>query len=177
MQSSLKSMFAGVLLVATTLTGTATVAPAGPDRPIIRVMPNVGSDLRIKPGVQDALRDSLRSRCVDLAVFAELRHAGGNTVRIVYGVRNISVADYVSGANQQALVLSRNGRTLEIGRFARLDAGQSLTWTEVVSKPLEFPDTYDAILSIDPDIFQDGNERNDDCNRGNNARQVVVSAT
>ena len=176
MRPSLKSIVFGAMVTVAALAGTASVAPAGSDRLIFQVMPRTGGDLQIAPGVQDALRDSLRSQCVDLAVFVQQRRAYGNTVRITYGVRNISAADYVSGAHQQSLVLSKNGNTMDVGRFARLNAGQELTWTEIVSKPFEFPDTYKAFLSIDPDIFQDGNVRNDDCNRGNNARQVVVNS-
>lgn len=176
MQSTFKTALLGAIVVATTLTSTTNVSLAGPDRPIFEIMPKPASDLPLAPGVQDALRDSLRSHCVDLAVFAQRRNAHGNTVRITYGVRNVSASDYVSAAHQQSLVLSKNGATVEIGRFARLNAGQALTWTEVVPKPFEFPDTYKADLIVDPDIFQDGNERNDDCNRGNNARQIVVNS-
>lgn len=174
MRTTLKSALTGALVAAATLAGTASLA--GSDRPILRLMPMPGITPQITPGVRDTLRDALRPACVDLAVFADQRRLSGNRVRITYGVRNISSVDYVSGANQQSITLARGSRALSNGRFARLNAGQSLSWTVIVPTPFEFPDTYTARYAIDPDIFQDGNAMNDDCNRRNNTRRITVSS-
>ncbi|MCG6903607.1 MAG: hypothetical protein LJE68_13090 [Rhodobacter sp.] len=113
--------------------------------------------------------------CVDLAVFAEQTRVG-DRVRVTYGVRNVSSINYVSGPSQQAIVFAAPGRTLANHAFAGLNAGQSLSWSAIVNRPLEFPSNFSVIYSYDPDLYIDGNTANDDCNRANNQRNITVAS-
>lgn len=165
--------FLRTALAATLVTAAAPVL-AGPDLPMIRINPNVIATPHLKPGVADRI-GTIRIQCVDLAVIAQ-ESRSGSTTRIVFGVRNVSGVDYVSGANQQAVVLSSLGRTVQVGSFGNLSAGQARTWTVNVPNPFEFPSTYDVRYTTDPDIRIDGNRQNDDCNNRNDAGHVVVAA-
>jgi hypothetical protein len=113
-----------------------------------------------------------KAACPDLAVVMAEKNRNGD-IHIVYGVRNVGGADYVTGRNQQTLTVRTPGgvRTFAVGN---LRAGDVRTWSEVY-RPFEFPFTYKGALSFDPDIFLDGNTRNDDCNRSNNRAQLVTS--
>ena len=102
------------------------------------------------------------------------RRLPDSRIQITYGVRNVSTQNYVSGSNQQAILLTRNGRTATNRPFGNLAAGQTLTWSQTVARPFEFPDTYAALYNYDPDLYIDGNPQNDDCNRNNNMRRVEV---
>jgi len=176
MTSSAKSRLLGVAFAAAAIATTATTAPAGPPLPVFQIFPTPIDGPQITPGAREALRDALRSSCVDLAVFANERRLGGNRVQITYGVRNVSSVDYVSGAGQQSIMFSRNSREVQTRNFSRLNAGQTLSWSVTVQTPLEFPDYYKAAFTHGPDLYQDGNELNDDCNARNNAREVVVAS-
>ncbi|MEZ5715113.1 MAG: hypothetical protein R3D85_08050 [Paracoccaceae bacterium] len=140
-----------------------------PTKPI-QIKPQIGLNKHLKAP------DILRRSCVDLAVFASKTRVG-DRVRITYGVRNVSTANYVSGANQQAIVISTYGGAVGTGRFTNLAAGQSRSWSVDVPLAFEFPNTYQVYYSYDPDLYIDGNTANDDCNRANNQREVTVSHT
>lgn len=113
-----------------------------------------------------------KAACPDLAVVMAEKNRYGK-IHIVYGVRNVGSADYVTGRNQQTLMVRTPGGVRTFA-FGNLRAGDVRTWSEVYS-PFEFPFTYKGALSFDPDIFIDGNTRNDDCNRANNRAQLVTS--
>lgn len=162
------------VLAAAVLSAAAAPLLAGPDLIPFQTAPLIGPNIGQAPGVADGV-DGLRStQCVDLAVFAHQRRANGGRALITYGVSNVSDVEFVSGAGQQAVVLSKGSAALASEGFSRLAPGQSLTWQRFVRAPMEFPDTYTAALTHGPDLYTDGNPRNDDCNRHNNARQVQV---
>lgn len=133
-----------------------------------KMQPRVkGIDRVVNPGV-------IRVGCVDLAVFASQANVG-DRVRITYGVRNVSRHDYVSGRSQQAILFSRDGRQLDRKAFGNLGAGRTLSWSALVQRPFEFPNTYKVQYSADPDIAIDGNTANDDCRRANNQSSLQVT--
>ncbi len=174
--TNFKTALFGTLAAAATLAAVAAPPAIGETLKIKRLNPQLGQQIELAPGVRQHLQDSLRSRCVDLAVFVTQRRAHGDRVRVTYGVKNVSTIDYVSGANQQAIVLSRHGSEVGVGRFAQLNAGQSASWSVIVRRPFEIPHTYKAVFSHDPDLFIDGNEMNDDCNRANNSGETLVTS-
>ena len=158
-------------ILALALAGAASMAAAGgPTLNLDGMQIRPKATLELAPGVADALRTT----CVDLAVFARQVPLGSSRVRIVYGVQNVSGADYVSGANQQSVAISRPGGPSYNHAFGSLAAGQSRSWSLVVQKPFEIPHAYSVRYLAAPDLYQDGNTRNDDCNRANNRRDVIV---
>ncbi len=123
-------------------------------------------------------------RCPDPAVesieFAITRRdtAFRGRVRIRANVTNLGGA-YRSSAGQQSIVLEEvplggRGRVVAQQPFVNLDAGEEITvtwyrdWNASSPAEGEFPPTYRAYLSYDPDISIDGNDANDDCGRSNN---------
>lgn len=94
-------------------------------------------------------------------------------------VTNIGMDNYVSGANQQTINIdevSLGGARTNVASlsFSNLNAGDTLVvsysrnWN--ISSPAEgeFPPNYELYISLDPDIFIDGNKENDDTNQTNN---------
>ena len=110
--------------------------------------------------------------CPDLTVVMAEKHRGG-AIHIVYGVRNVGTADFITSRNQQTLTVKTpaGDRTFP---FGNLRVGGVQTWSEIY-RPFEFPFTYAGALNFDPDIYIDGNRRNDDCNGSNNRAQLVTS--
>lgn len=165
--------FAKTIVATALLTATATTAIADGLK-----LNLTGKQLQIAPQIlphKTTPRPGVLKRaCPDLAVFAN-KQVFGNRVHITYGVRNVSSVNYVSGANQQAIVVSGAGGALGSGQFTNLAAGQSRSWSVVVALPMEFPNSYRVFYSHDPDLYIDGNTRNDECHRANNSREVLVS--
>lgn len=124
--------------------------------------------IQILPNIND-----LRRPCPDLAANISQRNGPGNSIIITYGVRNVGSVDYVSGANQQLFNVYLGGRTHRSYPFQNLRAGESVQWSETY-QPFEFPVTYRVMVVFDPDIFMDGNPRNDDCNSSNNAASLTT---
>ncbi|MEZ5009255.1 MAG: hypothetical protein R2753_14025 [Chitinophagales bacterium] len=98
------------------------------------------------------------------------------TVKITGIVVNTGTTDFVSGTNQQAIVLDEvpiAGSPVEKVRlpFARLNAGDTLriSYDRAWSLSNEFPPSFKVSLTYDPDIFIDGNENNDDNDLTNNS--------
>lgn len=111
--------------------------------------------------------------CPDIGVTAQQSRIANGKTLVTIKVVNGSSADYVSGAGQQALVISRNGRSQHVP-FSTVRRGKQVVWRETLSA-IQHPVTYSAAISFDPDIFVDGNPHNDDCRRSNN-RAVLTTA-
>ncbi len=86
---------------------------------------------------------------------------------------NIGLADYLSSAGQQSLQLWEGNTMVAEETFVNLTVGESVeveyqrSWT---FEGAEFQLTrYKLIVSYDPDILDDGNLNNDDCNTSNNS--------
>ncbi len=104
---------------------------------------------------------------------------GQAVVGIRITVHNRGAGDFVSNPNQQSvLVFTGNStrNTILRQRFARLASGASFSLTARLRAPGgEFTPSVTALLSYDPDIYIDGNPRNDDCNQGNNQRTLSAA--
>lgn len=174
MKRSIKNTMTSSMLVAGMLAGTISTVSAGPANLNIMIPPLINNNVKFYPKNFAPLVNALRPTCVDLAVFIQKRRVSDTAYRVTFGVRNVSTKNYVSREPQQAIVLARNGAAMDSESFSVLNAGQTLTWSQTVPRPFEFPDTYGALYSADPDIYADGNPRNDDCNSTNNSRQVEI---
>lgn len=113
----------------------------------------------------------------------EGRHHVEYTIQAV--VKNVGHRDWKSGANQQQVNLDirHHGRTIHMSehnhypQFLRvggsgtvfLDGPVTFSW----SGKLRLFDSYHAFLVYDPDIDNDGNTANDDCNPQN--QSIAVS--
>lgn len=172
MKATLKTATLAVTLAASTLAGVA--AHAGTNFTAHKLNKQVISKQQLGPKVNGQVLKTFKSSCVDLAVFVQKRTIPGNKMRLTYGVSNVSRANFVSGAHQQSIALSMHGRSVQNMRFASLNAGQSRSWSVDVPIPFEIPNTYVVDIAMDPDIYIDGNTANDDCNRANNRREVLV---
>jgi len=174
MKRFMKNTLTSSMLVATMLAGTISSVSAGPARLNVPIPRLLGNNVRINPNIIRRPVVDLRPSCVDLAVFIQQRRLSDRSYRVTFGVRNVSTKNYVSGEGQQTIVLARNGAALDSESFSVLNAGRTLTWSQTVPRPFEFTDTYGARYSFDPDIYADGNPRNDDCNSANNVRSVEI---
>ncbi len=117
--------------------------------------------------------DIVRKTCPDLAVVMDQQPRGA-TILVVFRVRNVGTADYVSGRNQQSLTVKtpRGDRTFGFGNLA---AGHYQTLGTDYYRPFEFPFTYTGRLNFGPDIRTDGNRQNDDCNRSNDQARLTTA--
>lgn len=91
------------------------------------------------------------------------------TIRVTGVIQNQGTADYNSGAGQQSLQLYRGLNFLQqpVAQtdFTDLAAGATLTVTYDVAwnTSTEFPQSFVVYIGLDPDLFLDGNEANDEC--------------
>lgn len=97
-------------------------------------------------------------------------------------VKNLGGRDFVSSPGQQSIQIYEQvpggaARLVKQKAFTRLDAGRAIRviykrdWDSSSPAEGEFPPTYSAIISYDPDIGMDANKQNDDCNLRNNAKE------
>lgn len=121
------------------------------------------------------IRDALRTTCPDLNIETAQRANADGTIAVTIRVANHSGVDFVSNPGQQALVVNgRNGGNSATAPFTMLRNGQSVVWTDTFH-PFEFPATYEARVSYDPDILLDGNPQNDDCRSSNNYGELTTA--
>ncbi|HEY8604417.1 hypothetical protein [Tsuneonella suprasediminis] len=173
------------------LVGTAVMIAVAGSEPLVAQSVST----RIKPGVEakPVLRKPLTrplptGKCIgpDPAVTkltvegVRLSEGGADYRFYVYAqVRNLGQAAYRSSAGQQELVIVSQGgqreRLIAID-FPSLDPGQERGAVKEVtlSTSDEFTPTLSATIVYDPDIRNDGNAANDDCETGNN-RKVITS--
>lgn len=150
--------------------GTATAGPRLIETQTIQLDRQLLPRKAIRPQIDPG---AITRGCVDLAAELVQIPRSDGTILVRYGVRNVSGVDYVSGANQQMVLIDANG-TAKSFRFANLSAGQQKVWSEVF-RPFEFPGIYKVQLSFDPDIRTDNNPRNDDCRAANNSAQLTTA--
>lgn len=99
-------------------------------------------------------------------------------VRITGIVKNIGGADYISGPNQQLIVLDAGdaAHPLKVKKFQNLRKGEEVRivyetdWNSSSPSEGEFPPTFRVYITYDPDINMDSNPKNDDCNLKNNGK-------
>ncbi len=156
------------------------VAPAKGDR--LGNTSRLPQDERLR---DPRLREQVRNAgCPDPAVTKlvvegarALPGGDGWTFYVHAEVRNLGDAPWSSGSGQQALRVSlHGGRTRELTAidFTSLQPGQerSVVTETTLSAHDEFAPRIVARIDYDPDIAGDGNPANDDCNRGNNTREI-----
>ena len=153
--------------------GIAHAETFGRIGPTIAVAPEVLKTprLNVQPPILPVLP---RRNCPDLRVSMNQRDLPTGEIEIAYAVANVGGVPYVSGANQQGLMLYSNSRVVRNHAFRNLRPGESRRFTTIY-RPFEFPAQYRALVSFDPDIFIDGNPANDDCNRSNNEASLRTS--
>ncbi|MGC4086786.1 MAG: hypothetical protein QM756_02595 [Polyangiaceae bacterium] len=126
----------------------------------------------------------IKPTCPDPSAQVEFRVARRDStfrglIEIKASVKNVGLP-YVTGPNQQLLNLyeivpGSTPRLVASQPFANLASGEvasvSITrlWNSSSPAEGEFPPSYRAVISYDPDIAIDGNTRNDDCHPENNS--------
>lgn len=142
--------------------------------------------------VGQANSQPIRRKCPDLAAhqieFQLIQRDPASqfrgSVRITGIIRNVGLVAYNSRPGQQVaylyeqqlgvsttplLVAERPFENLAPGREVRVSFERN--WDGSSPAEGEFPPTYKLLIGYDPDIYQDSNPKNDDCNRTNNQRE------
>jgi hypothetical protein len=121
-----------------------------------------------EPSCPDPLADSIQLRLLSQTTPFQGR------VRITGIVRNDG-AVFDSNAGQQSAALYEEvpgvgSRRVSLREFEDLAPGESisLSYEREWDTAIEFQPSYRLEISYDPDIFIDGNPRNDDCDQDNN---------
>lgn len=112
--------------------------------------------------------------CPDLAVRLGQSDRADGSIMLTFTVVNVGTADYVSGANQQNLLVNFGGRTRLVYDFQNLRRGENRSW-HYTYHPFEFPSQVRAMIVFDPDIRNDGNPMNDDCNPRNDRATMTTA--
>ena len=158
---------------------SAASAPgfAGPGKAEAVYGPNSAKVMASKMPLQSAVK-AIRA-CTNPAVvkirFRVVSRTGPNSGRVqILGIlNNKGTAAYTSTWPQQELRLYENGRLVKVKKFRKLAVGQSIrvkyerNWN-AARAPGRTPPNYTAMVVYDPDIYLDGNPRNDDCVSGDN---------
>jgi hypothetical protein len=181
-----------VLIAGLALFSVAVAAPAQESTPKPR-----SQNLQLTPELQKRLtellpRPDLRPRFPDLAVVGirvvplrvierdSLSRRVRLRVRLEVDVRNIGLVNYESKPNQQGLYVNYlYDNKLQIADlpFQNVRSGQTLTLRHEMdwgwNSSDEFPQGLKATIGFDPDLFIDGNEKNDDLRQSNNQKELV----
>ncbi|MCA9588553.1 MAG: hypothetical protein KC657_24720 [Myxococcales bacterium] len=127
-----------------------------------------------KPPVRQCVDPA--ATAIDAVIVARTSRFAG-TVRITGRVKNVGNAAYVSRPGQQIVQMweetpGARPRLVAQQAFTNLAVGQEMfvSFARPWSSSDEFQPQYKVVITYDPDIFLDGNTKNDDCNMNNNAR-------
>lgn len=135
---------------------------------------------QIKPIPQQKCPDPAVQR-IDFTIVSKTSQFSGK-VRITGVVKNVGLEPYISGPNQQEILLyegpmGATSRVVARKKFQNLNPGQEVTvvyernWDSASPSEGEFPPSYKVIIVYDPDIRMDSNPKNDDCNMNNNQKE------
>ena len=116
---------------------------------------------------------------ITVEIISRDAYGHGGRVRITAIAKNVGGADFTSGPGQQALQLWEDVPGVNERQPVKTQAFQNLARNQQVSVSIErdwtasteFPASYQALISYDPDIRADGNDNNDDCNMNNNSQR------
>jgi len=111
-----------------------------------------------------------RAKSIEYSLVNRL-DANRATIRIKGTIENIGLSDYLSGADQQGIQLWQDDTMVADTTFVNLAVDETLeiTYEREWSLGDEFlPTRYKLLVTYDPDILDDGNLNNDDCNINNN---------
>ena len=129
----------------------------------------------LRPGVLSNCPDPAAHR-IDFSIVQRTSQFAGR-VKIVGVVKNVGQAAYESGPNQQDMYIYENNRLVARQPFHNLAPGQEVTvqheraWNSSSPAEGEFPPAYKLAVSYDPDIYIDGNPKNNDCRSANNQKE------
>lgn len=111
--------------------------------------------------------------------FQILSRSPEGRIRITGVVRNVGNAVFESDPRQAIVALyethpGARGTVKAQQSIARLAPNATITLNYELgwSPSSEFPPTFDLLISYDPDIYLDGNLKNDDCNQANNKKAL-----
>jgi len=161
------------------------VKPMRPVRPVKPVRQRVRPVKPVKPGV---LKPRPVGGCMDPAAneirFSIVRRISQfkARVRITGVIKNIGSKAFQSGPNQAKAYLYQvplggTPRTVAQREIRTLAPGASFNlvyerdWNSSSPSEGEFPPNFKLSILLDPDIYMDANENNDDCNQGNNNKE------
>lgn len=153
----------------------------------IRVNPKVTKNLRTtKTTMRYPHQLTLRPNCPDLAALQiKVEKISGGAysgkIKITGIVKNIGRKDFVSNPAQMSIALYEvrpGGATVlrKKASFANIPAGRTAQLAPYYTNWYtgnEFPSNFRLVIMYDPDISMDNNPRNDDCNSGNNVKEVT----
>ncbi|MBW1743833.1 MAG: hypothetical protein JRJ47_10475 [Deltaproteobacteria bacterium] len=117
---------------------------------------------------------------IKVEIISRDEHGHGGRVRITAIAKNVGGADFTSGQGQQSVQLWEDvpgvneRQPVKTKEFQNLAKGAKIRisierdWTAST----EFPASYEARISYDPDILADGNDNNNDCNMNNNKKRT-----
>jgi hypothetical protein len=117
---------------------------------------------------------------ITVEIISRDEHGHGGRVRITAIAKNVGGADFASGPGQQSVQLWEDVPGVNEKQPVKQQEFQNLARDQKISISIErdwtasteFPASYEARISYDPDILADGNENNNDCNMNNNKKQT-----
>lgn len=116
------------------------------------------------------------ARSIDFRIVRRTSQFTGR-VEITGTIKNIGKAAYETRPNQQSVHLYEGSTLVKQQAFGNLSPGQTVTiryqrnWNSSSPAEGEFPPTYKLLIVYDPDIFIDGNPKNEDCVSANNTKE------
>lgn len=173
-----------------TLRCRKAVKPIKPVKPVV-ARPGLVKPRRVQPGT--LTRAPIGRNCPDPAahelkfqiVRRDTQFKG--RIRVTGVVKNVGGKPFICGPNQAKaylyelppgvpaatatggrIVAQREIRNLPAGAFIQLTYERD--WNSSSPSEGEFPNSYRLLITYDPDIYQDANKANDDCNQGNNKK-------
>lgn len=118
------------------------------------------------PSCPDPAVESINFRLLS----RDARWRSQGQVQITGTIINKGRSSFESRPNQQGIYLYEGNRLVARRNFQTLAPGESISvsFERRWDAASEFPPNYRLRISYDPDIYIDGNPKNDDCGRGNN---------
>lgn len=150
----------------------------------IQLNPKVAKSLNTTK-VRYPYQITVRPDCPDLSA-AQIKVekiSGGEysgRIKITGIVKNIGRRDFVSNPAQMSVALyevTPGGKTIlrKKASYGNIPAGGTVQLAPYYANWYtgnEFPSSFRLVIMYDPDIQLDNNPRNDDCNSGNNVKEV-----
>lgn len=165
------ALFTAAIVVASS---AASAALAGPG--LFSLGTRIATELNLQTSAsqpREAADVTTYSICPDISLVSKSRLRVDGTTEIAIIVQNRSAADYLSGPGQQALVVRSKGGGSGTVPFVNVRRGETVVWNDVF-RPGRYPGYYEAYISLDPDLYADGNNRNDDCRADNNRLSLTI---
>jgi hypothetical protein len=168
---SISALFLAATMTAMPLPGEAQVKTPIPKKQIQKApLPPISKD-KLK---MMTCPDPAAHR-IDFQIVSKKDKFHGN-VKIIGVVKNVGTAAFETGPNQQSanlyeMVPGGTPKLVASQKFQNLATGQEamVAYERAWSTSVEFPPAYRLTILYDPDIYIDGNRKNDDCGKANNS--------